>query len=603
MEINLKLTILLLLPAAFILLLAACGDSQTADTPTPEAKVAAKAIAQPTNELPKPEPTKLPTPEPTPTEAPPTATAATQATGVAPTPAEVVPSATLTPLPTATPTPEAKVVAKVDVEPSPTKEPPKPDPTKPPIPTKEAALATPATPISTATTIPVELAAICSFDPSVPQISCRASGTTQDSQLRWESNISGWATGASYDFKLVEPHQLVPQVIVTLQECQGPSCQTVEVLLDTSSIVPESEGKDSAVSSIQEPEDPGHPGLVGCVDKDSITFTHHATDIGSISGVYPNIVTSGNWLKPNNYVWIDQDAPVYAPTNATNIGLLRSTMSWLSESGSPVNRLQFAVELQISCTIRVTFGHLEELVEPFASLAPTEAPANDLEDVLQTRLENFVYLPMEVKAGTLLGYGRHLNQVGVADGFDFVMYNGEKSNHFANQERYEALGDLENLLHADCPFDYYSPSMRAEWVAKFGYYEFSVDEYDCDMAPDVVGAIAGGWFQSPYSPATVGWVKGVDGEDLFVPVDWGLAIRIKSDGFLNIGHPGGTLEIDSTDPSFRDPKTVFDASCFFDSSSNQFGYLKPIGDMEMTAAFGSGPCPSEMPSDSQTFYR
>jgi hypothetical protein len=370
----------------------------------------------------------------------------------------------------------------------------------------------------------------------------------------------------------------------------------VEVLLDTSSIVPESGGKDSAVSSIQEPEDPGHPGLVGCVDKDSITFTHHATDIGSISGVYPNIVTSGNWLKPNNYVWSDQDAPVYAPTNATNVGILRWNMRWLSESGSPVTRPQFSVGLQISCTIRVNFGHLEELVEPFASLAPTEAPANDLEDVLQTRLENFVYLPMEVKAGTLLGYGRHLNQVGVADGFDFVMYNGEKSNHFANQERYEALGDLENLLHADCPFDYYSPSMRAEWVAKFGYDEFSVDEYDCDMAPDVVGAIAGGWFQSPYDPATYGG-------DLFVPVDWGLAIRIKSDGLLHIGHPGGTLEIDSTDPSFRDPKTVFDASCFFDSSSNQFGYLKPIGDMEMTAAFGSGPCPSEMPSDSQTFYR
>ena len=381
---RLKLVIAPLLFAVVILLLAACGDSQTADTPPPEVKVVAKVEVEPspTKELPKPVSTNTSAPKPSPTEARPTVTAATQATGVAPTPAEVVPSATLTPLPTATPTPEAKVVAKVDVEPSPTKEPPKPDPTKPPIPTKEAALATPATPISTATTIPVELAAICSFDPSVPQISCRASGTTQDSQLRWESNISGWATGASYDFKLVEPHQLVPQVIVTLQECQGPSCQTVEVLLDTSSIVPESEGKDSAVSSIQEPEDPGHPGLVGCVDKDSITFTHHATDIGSISGVYPNIVTSGNWLKPNNYVWIDQDAPVYAPTNATNIGLLRSTMSWLSESGSPVNRLQFAVELQISCTIRVTFGHLEELVEPFASLAPTEAPANDVEEVL-----------------------------------------------------------------------------------------------------------------------------------------------------------------------------------------------------------------------------
>ena len=55
---RLKLVIAPLLLAVVILLLAACGDSQTADTPTPEAKVAAKAIAQPTStqEPPKPEP-------------------------------------------------------------------------------------------------------------------------------------------------------------------------------------------------------------------------------------------------------------------------------------------------------------------------------------------------------------------------------------------------------------------------------------------------------------------------------------------------------------------------------------------------------------------
>ena len=35
------------------------------------------------------------------------------------------------------------------------------------------------------------------------------------------------------------------------------------------------------------------------------------------------------------------------------------------------------------------------------------------------------------------------------------------------------------------------------------------------MEPDVKGAIAGGWFQSPHDPAT-------DGKTL---IDWGLAIR------------------------------------------------------------------------------
>ena len=55
---NLKSISLFLLPAAFMLLLAACdGGSQIADTPSPEANVVAKAIVEPTptKELPKPE--------------------------------------------------------------------------------------------------------------------------------------------------------------------------------------------------------------------------------------------------------------------------------------------------------------------------------------------------------------------------------------------------------------------------------------------------------------------------------------------------------------------------------------------------------------------
>ena len=113
------------------------------------------------------------------------------------------------------------------------------------------------------------------------------------------------------------------------------------------------------------------------------------------------------------------------------------------------------------------------------------------------------------------------------------------------------------------------------------------------MSPDEIGTIAGGWFQSPHDPTT-------DGKTM---IDWGLSIRIKSDEHLNIGHPNGTIKVDPNDPTFRDPKTVVGASCFYDSSSNQFGFLKPIGDMEMEAAFGSGSCPAEMPPNSRIFYR
>ncbi len=67
-EINLKLTILSLLPVA-LMSLVACGEgSQIADTPTPETKVVAQP--SPTQESPKPEPTKTPTPTPAPTATP-----------------------------------------------------------------------------------------------------------------------------------------------------------------------------------------------------------------------------------------------------------------------------------------------------------------------------------------------------------------------------------------------------------------------------------------------------------------------------------------------------------------------------------------------------
>ena len=134
---RLKLVIAPLLFAVVILLLAACGDSQTADTPTPEAKVAAKAIAQPTStqEPPKPEPTNSPVPKPSPTKAP--ATATTKATESASTPTEVPPTATPTVTPTqvpptatatATPTPTLipTPTATPTLTPTPTQVPPTP---------------------------------------------------------------------------------------------------------------------------------------------------------------------------------------------------------------------------------------------------------------------------------------------------------------------------------------------------------------------------------------------------------------------------------------------------------------------------------------------
>jgi len=96
--------------------------------------------------------------------------------------------------------------------------------------------ATPTVAPTTTTGAPAELAAVCTFDESVPKISCEAVGTSQGSQLRWESNVYGWKTGTSYEVEMVEEYQLVPEAIVTLQECQGSDCELVTTTIDMSAI-------------------------------------------------------------------------------------------------------------------------------------------------------------------------------------------------------------------------------------------------------------------------------------------------------------------------------------------------------------------------------
>ena len=88
---KLKFLLLLLLPAAYMSVLAACGGTQTADTPTPKATLVSEVEVEPspTAEPPQPEPTKTPVP----TE-----------TAYSDTPIPF-PTTTSTPIPTSTPLP------------------------------------------------------------------------------------------------------------------------------------------------------------------------------------------------------------------------------------------------------------------------------------------------------------------------------------------------------------------------------------------------------------------------------------------------------------------------------------------------------------------
>ena len=225
-------------------------------------------------------------------------------------------------------------------------------------------------------------------------------------------------------------------------------------------------------------------------------FTHSYTDLDELEFISPTIVVSGNWLKNRQYHKVVTDAdnqaplvPVYAPTDATAVGITHYLGTMQPWEGDPFQIPQFDVRFEVSCEVAFWFDHLSVLVEPFAALA---AP----DPVLDTR-DAQVAIRVDVNAGDLIGYTSGTEP---AHTWDFVLVNRAESNQFANQGRYEQTGDLADLLRADCPFDYFVGPLRSQYRSRFGPWNGRVAGFECDLEVDVVGTIAGGWFLTSFEP-------------------------------------------------------------------------------------------------------
>jgi hypothetical protein len=153
------------------------------------------------------------------------------------------------------------------------------------LPDSSASTTAPTTTVVSDDTVtgPAELAAVCTFDESVPKISCHAVGFAQSDQLRWGSNVYGWKTGTSYEFQLVEQYQLVSEVIVTLQECQGSDCESLSTTIDTSAIAQTSSAIDETPSTTDDPALLAKIESFTCLDQ-QITAGRETTCRAVVSG-------------------------------------------------------------------------------------------------------------------------------------------------------------------------------------------------------------------------------------------------------------------------------------------------------------------------------
>ena len=330
------------------------------------------------------------------------------------------------------------------------------------------------------------------------------------------------------------------------------------------------------------------PSGEACTSNAAPVFTHHYTDLDQIDFINPTIVTSGNWLKNRQYHKVVTDAqnnapevPVYAPVDAVATGVTYYLGRMVAWDGTSFDLAQYDLRFRVSCELTYGFDHVSRLAEPFASIAPLE-PSRDTRDAE-------LPLSVEVEAGQLIGWTSGAEP---AHTWDFIVANTAKINEFSNQARYERSKDLVSLLHAACPADYFEPDLAETYRAKYGNWQGRASGAGCGLSADVPGALAGGWFLTPF-----------DASDPFALTDWGLVATLAADGYLDLNGPGVALRISDADASFLDPAAMTGEHCYLHYQGGQWAYVALLSDTELAAAFGRGPCPASLPAGHQVFHR
>jgi hypothetical protein len=340
-----------------------------------------------------------------------------------------------------------------------------------------------------------ELTAVCSFDESVPKISCHAVGFAQSDQLRWESNVSGWKTGASYEVELVEQYQLVSEVIVTLQECLGSDCELVTTTIDTSAIVPspiaDNGGESSAADNGGESSAPDLPMTAAdlvrnrwssgaCQGTGSQQFSITPISLEDLDWIKPLGHLTGAHVTPTShqkwYPFSGRSVDVRSPVSGYIISLanrgITSTEGSFGGSAGQGYEVQYVIEA--SCDLYIIIDHVLGVPE-------------SISQELGTSWSKLVRIP--VSTGELLGLHTDGSKIdiGVIDlTLDEVTGLVRRESYYDGQE-----GEVFKLFERDS-FEYFDEPLQSQIATKSireaaprgGFFDYDID-----------GTAQGNWFQ------------------------------------------------------------------------------------------------------------
>ena len=295
--------------------------------------------------------------------------------------------------------------------------------------------------------------------------------------------------GTSYEVELVEQYQLVPEAIVTLQECRGSDCESVTTTIDTSAIAqtPSTTGDASSQADKSAPESPassadlvrnrwgytcegsGAPRLsVAPIDVEQLDFIK---PLGALSSSHTLPVSHQYWYPDSSLV-----ADVRSPVSGYIVALANRGEANTEGSfgGSTGEGYEVQYVIQASCDFYVILDHV------------VGVPAAIVEALGSSRSE-MVRIP--VSAGELLG--QHPDglktDVSVVD-----LTRGEIDGFIDPDSYYEGqYGEVFKLYERDS-FEYFDEPLRTR-VAEKSLRE--LEPRGGFFTYDIEGTAQGSWFR------------------------------------------------------------------------------------------------------------
>ncbi len=311
------------------------------------------------------------------------------------------------------------------------------------------------------------------------------------------------------------------------------------------------------------------------------SYVRDVTPIGEQTGT-GGVIAVRSYVHPKNE-FLGKELPIYAPVNMT-----LNSANYYKVSGASANyQPEYSLYFDAGCGISVKFFHIKGVVGKVAGAVPTEPMASSAGQPVA---------PTPIKAGEQIGWYK-LGENSVA--FDFWVDNQAHTNDFIVPSHFAT----SNALHSVCPYDLYTPSKKAAWLAKLGAPGSDpVPGTTCGVVTEGLSGTADGmWFISQDTQTDHLTYDGSYQSQIMFSTDPSGLVRI---GGLNASGSISQMMVGSQSSTWRKPSDVIVGSSHCWSNDTQSVAVTVTSKTTMSVIVGTGSC-ATLPNTStgKIYYR